>query len=135
MTKGRKSTHLRIIPNPFPTSKIKQEMYHGSVSKGITKFRRPPEGVWFAEFPEWCEDLYSADGNGEIYACWIDVKNPYIPAQKENNWYYGEMDIIGEFFTKLKTNGYDAYIQGGESGSIAVFDTAKIVNAYTGKCM
>ncbi len=108
-------------------------VYHGSRAKGVTKFRRPPEGVWFAETEGWVDDLYTADGNGEVHVCWIDVKNPYTPTEEENDEYYGEMLIIGKFFEKLKAQGYDAYLQGGESGSIAVFDTVEIVDAVTGE--
>lgn len=134
ITKGRQSMFGRIIPNPFPQSKITQEMYHGSRTAGLMKFSRPREGLWFAEYPEWCQEHY-IPACGDLYVCWLDVKNPYIPTEDELDDYYGEMDIIGDFFDILKEKGYDAYIQGGESGSIAVFDTVKVMNAITGKIM
>jgi hypothetical protein len=135
MSPGRINNAGKLKQNPFPGSKITQEMYHGSDSKGINNFRRPPEGVWFADHPEWCNELYSADGAGEVYACWINVKTPYMPTEEETDRYYGEMGIIGKFFTKLKKRGYDSYYQGGESGSLAVFDSVEIINAYTGARM
>jgi len=129
ITVGQREYRKKIIPNPFPNSKINSEMYHGSRSTmPITKFNRPPEGVWFAEFPEWSERYY-----GKVYCCYLNVKNPYYPTDDENDEYYGEMDKIGVFFNKLQKEGYDAYIQGGESGSVAVFDTVEIVNALTGE--
>lgn len=135
MTDGRKSVlDQGLTPNPFHNSKITQEMYHGSRSKGISHLNRPNEGIWFAEFPEWCRTHYAGE-NGEVYVCWINVKNPYYPTDDEVDDYYGEMETIGEFFNKLKKEGYDAYIQGGESGSIAVFESVQIVNALTGKIM
>lgn len=136
MTSGREKFQGRIIDNPFLNSKITQEMYHGSHTPNITKFNRPPEGVWFAEYPEWCEGLYCPSDDGDyLYACWLNVKNPYYPTEDEALDYYGEMEIIGEFFDELRKLGYDSYIQGGESGSVAVFETVEIVNALTGKPM
>jgi len=133
-TKGRSIIAPKIIANPFPSSVIKQEMYHGG-SRGIKQFRRPAEGVWFADNPEWCKDLYTRDGKGKVYVCWVNVRNPYMPTEEEEDRYYGEMDIIGDFFNKLRKQGFDSYFQGGESGSIAVFESVEIVNAYTGLTM
>lgn len=124
-----------IEQNPFPSSKIPHKVYHGSPNQIIVKFNRPANGVWFAENPGWCKDHY-CDTTGLVYVCWIDVRNPYVPTEKENDYFYSEpINIIGPFFSKLARKGYDAYLQGGESGSIAVFSSVKIVDALTGKLM
>jgi hypothetical protein len=131
----------QYVPNPFPASKIKQPMYHGSSVKGIKKFRRPRQGLWFAETESWAAEHYSTPG-GEIYVCWLNVKNPYTPTEDEIDQYYGatygspeEVEAISKFFDQLRANGYDAYIQGGESGSTAIFESVEIVNAKTGNRM
>lgn len=131
-----------IIINPFPNSKIDYIVYHGARSKNIDKFRRPLSGVWFAGLQGWVDDLYTADGHGgrgEVIPCWINVRNPYAPTEDEFYEYYGEVygkiKMIEDFFNKLKKDGYDAYLQGGESDSIAVFDSVEIMNASTGKYM
>ncbi len=133
-TVGRNSYLDKLVANPFHNSVIKQEMYHGSNQSGLTKFNRNNAGIWFAEYPEWSQRHY-AGAAGEVYVCWIDVRNPYTPTDDENDQYYGEMDLIPELFERLTSQGHDAYIQGGESGSIAVFGQAKIVNALTGQAM
>jgi hypothetical protein len=126
-----------LVPNPFPGSKVGYPVYHGSRSKSVKKFRRPDNGVWFAGRQGWVDDLYTADGKGEVLTCWINVQNPYTPTEEENDWYYGDMDRISEegFFKKLEEEGYDAYLQGGDSDSIAVFSKAEVVNALTGERM
>ncbi len=121
-----------LVPNPFPSSKVSYLVYHGSRARGVTKFRRPPEGVWFAGTKGWVDDLYiGRQQQGEVRTCWIDVRNPYTPTDDEMDEYYGEMSKIGKFFDSLRAQGYDAYFQGGESDSIAVLD-GDIVDAVTG---
>lgn len=131
----------QLVDNPFPGSKIQHPVYHGTGSK-FTKFRRPPQGVWFAGTKGWVDDKYGikADG-GEVIPCYVNVKNPYEPTEDE---FYELYDFYGnpeklkklqDFFAELKSKGFDAYVQGGESESIAVFDTVDIVNAITGDSM
>jgi hypothetical protein len=123
-----------FLPNPFPGSQVKGVLYHGSKAAGIEQFRIPAEGLWFSDLPTWGGRVYGS-GLAETYACYVDVHNIYHPTEDEVDEYYGAMDIIGPFFKDLKSKGYDAYFQGGESGAIAVFPGTKIVNARTGKPM
>ena len=127
------SLHESLIVNPFPTSMVSVPVYHGSRSKNVNKLRRPNEGVWFAMTSGWVDDLYTADGKGEVLTCWINVVNPYYPTEDENYEYYGRMNIIGKFFQKLEKLGFDSYYQGMESESIAVFKNVEIINALTGE--
>jgi hypothetical protein len=122
-----------FITNPFPASKFKDVMYHGSNVEGITTFKRSAAGLWFSDLPTWGKRIYGADAI--IYPCYIDVHNPYYPSDEEIDEYYGEMDKLPPFFNELQKQGYDAYFQGGESGAVAVFAGAKIVNARTGDPM
>jgi hypothetical protein len=130
-----KSSRPEFIPNPFPQSKIKRALYHGSPEGKIEKFHRTDAGVWFAESYTWAKTHYAVGVAGTVYACYVDVRNIYEPTDDENDEYYGEMEKVPEFFRKLAAEGYDAYNQGGESGSIAVFKTVPIVNAISGKPM
>jgi len=123
-----------FLPNPFPGSKVKDVLYHGSNTPGIKEFRIPSEGLWFSDLPTWGTRVYGS-GLAETYACYVDIRAIYHPTEDELDEYYGAMDIIGPFFSKLAGQGYDAYFQGGESGSIAVFPGTKIVNARTGEPM
>lgn len=133
-TRGQDEFRQKLIPNPFPSSKITHEVYHGSPNI-ITRFNRPANGVWFAEFPEWCTEHY-CNLQGNVYVCWVNVKNPYTPTEEENDLYYSEpVEVIAPYFNALQRKGYDAYIQGGESGSLAVFSSVEIINALTGKRM
>ena len=127
------------VKNPFPNSKIQHPVYHGTGGK-FTKFRRPPQGVWFAGTKGWVDDKYTKSADG-VLACYVNVKNPYEPTEDE---FYELYDFYGnpeklkklqDFFAELKSKGFDAYVQGGESESIAVFDTVDIVNAVTGDPM
>ena len=124
-----------LIPNPFGSSKVQYPVYHGSRAKGVEKFRRPDNGLWFAGAEGWVDSLYTSDGAGEVRAFWIDVRNPYEPTDEENDRYYGKMDLIESdgFFRRLEAEGYDAYFQGGESDSIAIFTKTPVVDAVTGK--
>lgn len=126
-----------FVPCPFPNTKVDYVVYHGSRSKGVKKFRRPDSGVWFAKLEGWVDDLYTADGAGEVITCWINVENPYYPTEEENDKYYGELQKISEdgLFERLESEGYDAYMQGMESGSIALFKNAQVVNAVTGESL
>jgi len=141
--KAEESNKPTLIPNPFPGSKIPYPVYHGSLGRGITKFRRPPQGVWFAGTEGWAEEHYiGRDNQGEVTTCYVNVKNPYTPTDDELDKYYGatygtpeELKGIQDFFDGLKSQGYDAYLQDGESDSIAVLDTVEIVNAVTGEKM
>src|SRR5271157_1883523 len=74
----------KMISNPFPSSKVSYPVYHGSRSKGVKKFRRPDNGLWFAGTEGWVDDLYLGKENqGEVRTCWIDVRNPYTPTEDE----------------------------------------------------
>jgi ADP-Ribosyltransferase in polyvalent proteins len=122
-----------VITNPFRSSKLQEPLYHGS-HYDIEHFYRTHAGIWFADYPKWARDHYAGD-NGFVYECFVDVRNPYFPTEKEIDAYYGKMDLVPGFFEKLENAGYDAYMQGGESGSIAVFRTVPILNIQTGKLM
>jgi hypothetical protein len=129
-----------LVPNPFSGSKIPYPVYHGTPTKGVTKFRRPASGVWFSGEEGWVDDLYTGKKQqGEVLTCWINVKNPYEPTEDEFHEYYsyeGMRKAVNDgFFERLQKEGYDAYHQGGESDSIMVFDTVEIVNAKTGEKM
>ena len=52
------SENEKYVPNPFPSSKIQHPVYHGSHTKGITKFRRPDNGLWFSGVQGWVDDKY-----------------------------------------------------------------------------
>jgi hypothetical protein len=136
MTRGRKEYERFLKSNPFSTSLIQSEMYHGNSIKNITKFKSLKEGLWFTQYPEWCRHFYLNDmlDFGQIYICWINVQNPYYPNSEELDEYYNNKDIH-KFFTKLKKKGYDSYYQGGESGTIAIFKNVKIIDALTGTKM
>lgn len=130
---------LELIPNPFPSSKFQKPVFHGT-RHPVRKFTRPESGVWFAGKPGWVDDKYgSAHGDGSVVTCWIDVRNPYEPTLDEFYDYYDydgmQRGIRDGFWKKLREDGYDAYHQGGDSDSIAVFDTVRIVNAKTGEEM
>jgi len=123
-------------PNPFPSSKIDHPVYHGSRAKGVKKFRRPDNGLWFAGAEGWVDDLYTGrERQGEVRTFWIDVRNPYTPTDDEVDRYYGNMDLISKdgFFSRLEAEGYDAYLQGGESDSIAVFTRTPVADFTTGE--
>jgi len=128
-----------FIENPFPNSVIQNPVYHGTGGK-FTKFRRPPQGVWFAGTQGWVDDKYTHSKNG-VLTCYVDVRNPYEPTDDEFDEYYDFYDNpvklkqVQDFFADLKAKGFDTYMQGGESDSIAVFDTVDIVNAITGDSM
>jgi hypothetical protein len=124
----------QFVPNPFSGSKVKSVMYHGSNTKNITKFKIPDAGLWFSDSPTWGEKIYG-DNLAETYACYLDVHNIYYPTEDEIEEYYGEMEKIPGFFRELRAKGYDAYFQGGESGSLAVFPGVRIVDARTGKAL
>lgn len=128
------NTAEKMMPNPFPGSKIKHLLYHASPNSGITKFRRDFNGVWFSDLPTWGSRLFGGNAHA-TYACYVDVKNPYHPTEDEVDEYYGEMKKIPAFFKSLSDQGFDAYLQGGESGSIAVFPNVKIADAKTGKLL
>lgn len=125
--------------NPFPDSKIQGKVFHGTPARNrglIKKFRRPEQGVWFAQTEGWVDIHFTGDDcSGEVIECWVNVKNPYTPTEDEFYEYYGDDRIKDDFFKKLKSEGYDAYIQGCESGSISVFDSVEIVNAKTGEAL
>ncbi len=127
--------HCELDDNPFGSSVIQQELYHGSSSSNIEHFNRSDKGIWFSEYGSWSDRHYSNSGSGQVYICYVDVHNPYHPTDEENDKYYGRMDLISEFFRELADKGYDAYIQGGESGTIAVFQDVDIINKITGEYM
>jgi hypothetical protein len=72
----------------------------------------------------------------QLYACWLDVRNPYIPTEKEARLLWGRSyEILQPFLNNLKKKGYDSYLQGEGHGDITVFDSVRILNAETGKLM
>lgn len=134
LSPGRKEYVEYLIPNPFNTSIITIEMYHGNKTKGLTKFSKP---IWFTATPEWCKTAHLSNkiDFGEIYVCWIDIKNPYYPNEDEIEEFLETPSLILPFLKKKKKEGYDSYIERGESLTIAVFNNVKIINALTGKVM
>jgi len=129
-----------LVPSPFPGSKVPYPVYHGSPSRGLKEFRRPETGVWFAGAEGWVDDLYTGkDGGGEVIPCWVDVRNPYVPDEDEADRYYSyegmQRGVEDGFWKRLVLEGYDAYMQGGESDSIALLGDAGIVNALTGEAL
>lgn len=129
---GRKEYLEYLKPNPFINSLIITEMYHGNKVKGLTKLSKP----WFTATPEWCREKHLSNKKdfGQIYVCWIDIKNPYYPNEDEIEEHLETPSFLPSFLRKKKKEGYDSYIQRGESLSIAVFN-AKIVDALTGRKM
>lgn len=132
-----------FIPNPFPSSLYKKPVFHGSFKKWTGKFNRPQQGIWFTEFEDWASDHYTGD-SGMLIPCYVDVRKVYTPTDEEFHKYYGlsmgssndpAYKDMAEFFKKLESEGYDAYYQGGESESFAVFKRVPIVNAITGQSM
>lgn len=140
---SKRIASVEFLPNPFPVSKFKDPVFHGSAGPLFKKFVRPPQGVWFSVEKDYAEDFYSK--NDRVIAAYVDVRNPYIPTDQEIRTYFGPSSgtlgdpaykDISSFFRKLQRKGYDGYLQEtGDSVSIAVLGTTPIINAITGESM
>jgi hypothetical protein len=109
-------------------------MYHGSAAKKLNVLKRKPEGIWFTKNQEYQSNLIGEEG--ELYTCWLDVRNPYHATEADREKHYEKMNHATiEFFETLRKKGFDAYVQGDKAGSIAIFEHVKIMNVVTGEYM
>lgn len=127
-----KEFDLKVAKNPFPESKIQALMFRLDKANRVT-FPRLASGVWFCTAHKGGTGVANKD---QLYACWLDVRNPYIPTEKEARLLWGRSyEILQPFLNNLKKKGYDSYLQGEGHGDITVFDSVQILNAETGKLM
>jgi hypothetical protein len=127
----------KIIPCPFPNSKIPDILYHGTNVK-FDKFLRPVHGIFASPHPDYA-GVYSVD---HLIAFYANSKN-LITLNYRNVDDNDIIDIIydrnyielGKIVKNWIQQGYDACYYGGEGESYLLFGNIQIVNAYTGKEM
>jgi hypothetical protein len=132
-TPPRGALNFKIQTCPFPESKIQSVMFRGDLL-GLTQFKRLSTGIWFASSERYAESTYANKKGKGVYSCWLDLRNPYVPSEEEEDDYYAAQDpeILDPYLTKIKAAGYDAWVQ---MQNITVFDSVKIMNAETGEVM
>lgn len=123
--------------NPFPNSKVKVPVYHGSHEK-FDKFNRAESGIFFTPHIEWAKGIYGPD----VITCYINVPKLYkltwdrpFDAKILDAFFDRDYEILPAYIQKLKSKGYSGMQSPTDSEMICVFDNAQIVNANTGKEM
>lgn len=132
VTKLHSEFRKGLVKSPFTKSKLAWDMYHVSPVAGIDRFNRVP-CVWVAEYPDYYLRVFGE--NSEVYPCYVESVNPYYPTEEECELLYADDAAHVSFFAALIEQGYDSFVQGMESGSVAVFPNARIVDARTLKEM
>lgn len=120
---------VRFIANPFPRSKVKRVLYHGTNIK-FDRFERAVHGIYVTPSRSWAETHY---GN-VIIPLWANVTKMYEPTEDEIDLFYNvEYQQIAKLLDRLSQQGYNACMFGGESESIVLFNNIEIVHAETGR--
>lgn len=121
----------QLQPCPFPASKIKDPLYHGTAEE-FSKFLRPAHGIYVTPWEDWALDHY---GNGKIVVLYANVTKMITldPGGYEVDPFY-DMDYeeVSRMIAKWSKQGYDCCKFGGESDSMVLFNNIRIVNAITG---
>lgn len=122
---------------PFPQSKIKDILYHGSNAK-FKVFNRPPQGIYVTPVLSWAE-MYYGDNVIPLFANVtkvkkLDYRNPEDDAIIDL-FYDRDYKGVAAVLQQLQREGYNCCWFGGESDSMVLFGNIKIVNASTGEEM
>jgi len=123
----------KYIPNPFPASKIKKPLFHGTAEK-FSKFLRPAHGIYVTPHEDWAQSHYG----GTVLVIYANVKKMLKVNWDESAhdaFYDRDYKRVAEYLEKWSAQGYDCCKFGGESDSMVLFNNIEIVDATTGRPM
>ena len=127
----------RLAKCPFPNSKVKSKLYHGTTASFAT-FNRNDHGIYVTPLLSWAKDHYST----KIIQLYANVTK-----LKKLSWDNPEEEAIIDLFYDREyaeltpilagwaSEGYNCCLFGGESDSMVLFGNIEIVNAATGERM
>lgn len=117
-----------------PTGKPQRAYTGTSVDADFTKFRAPKNGIWFTTDPEEASayavendsmgykrdgwDLVKVNNNPRVIPVYLSIQNPYVVTELPDEIRYASnyKRAQGQFFDKLKAQGYDGFQQNLPNG-------------------
>lgn len=129
-----KESDENLTPCPFPNSKFKDPLYHGT-SEEFSKFLRPAHGIYVTPWREWAADHY---GSGKVIVLYANVQKMITldPSGYEVDAFYDrDYDEVARLIAEWSEQGYNCCKFGGESDSMVLFNDIQIANAVTGQMM
>lgn len=131
---------FEIAPPNIKGTALPMLLYHGG-SERITKFRRPPSGVFFSPHKNWAHHY------GDVLTeCYVWAPKVYLVQSRNYNepgidhnileaLFDRDYDSLAQYIQQLQEQGYYALQTQTDSEMICVFSNAKIYSAITGESL